>query len=50
MEKAFSIVRQRHGLSPRDEMKDLDVNAAIWIIFLSVTLQAAVHLGLEDLP
>ena len=26
-------------------MKDLDVNTAIWGIFLSVTLQAAVHLG-----
>ena len=32
-EKVYSIVRQRYGLSPRDEMKDLDVNAAIWSIF-----------------
>ena len=28
-----------------DRMKDLDVNTAIWGIFMSVTLQAAVHLG-----
>ena len=26
-------------------MKDLDVNKAMWSIFMSVTLQAAVHLG-----
>ena len=26
-------------------MKDLDVNTAFWRIFMSVTLQAAVHLG-----
>ena len=47
MEKVFSIVRQRYGLSPRDEMKNLDVNAAICGIFLSVTLQVAVHLGMD---
>ena len=47
MEKVFSIVRQRYGLSPRDKMKNLDVNAAIWGIFMSVTLQAAVHLGTD---
>ena len=47
MEKVFSIVRQRYGLSPVDQMKDLDVNTAICGIFMSVTLQAAVHLG-ED--
>ena len=27
------------------QMKDLDVNTAIWGIFMSITLQAAVHLG-----
>ena len=47
MEKVFSIVRQRYGLSPADQMKDLDVNTTIWGIFMSVTLQAAVHLGKE---
>ena len=30
MEKIFSIVRQRYGRSPTGQMKDLDVNAAIW--------------------
>ena len=45
MEKVFSIVRQIRGRSPTDQMKDLDVNTAIWSIFMSVTLQAAVHLG-----
>ena len=43
MEKVFSIVRQRYGLT--DQMKDLDVFTAIWCIFMSVTLQAAVYLG-----
>ena len=28
-----------------DNLKDLVVNTAIWGIFMSVTLQAAVHLG-----
>ena len=45
MAEVFSIVRQRYGLSPTNQMKDLDVNTAIWGIFMSVTLQAAVHLG-----
>ena len=34
-------------------MEDLDVNAAIWSIFMSFTLQAAVHFGTdytENLP
>ena len=47
MEKVFSIVRRRYGRSPTDQMKDLDVNTAIWGIFMSVILQAAVHL-VED--
>ena len=44
MEKVFSILRQRYGPSPTDQIKDFDVNTAIWGIFMSVTLQAAVHL------
>ena len=48
MEKVFSILRQRYGLGPMDQMKHLDVNTAIWSIFLSVTLQATVHLGSDD--
>ena len=31
--RVLSIVRQRYGISPRDDMKDLNVNAAIWSIF-----------------
>ena len=38
-------MRQRYGRSPTDQMKDLDVNAAIWRIFMSFTRQAAAHLG-----
>ena len=45
MEKVFSIVRQRNGRSPTDQMKDLDVNTATRSKFMSVTLQAVVHLG-----
>ena len=44
MEKVHSIVRQIHGRSPTDDLNDLDVNNAIWSIFMNVTLQAAVHL------
>ena len=45
MEKVFSIVRKIYDRKPTDNLKDLDVNPAIWCIFMSVTLQAAVHLG-----
>ena len=45
MEKVFSIVRPRYGLSPRDKVENLDVHAVMWCIFMSVTLQAAVYLG-----
>ena len=29
-------------------MEDLDVNMAIWVIFLNVTLRAALHLGQDN--
>ena len=45
MEKVFSIVRKIYDRKPTDDLKDLDVNTAICGIFMSVTLQAAVHLG-----
>ena len=45
MENVFGIVRQRFGRSPTDVLNDVDVNTALWRIFMSVTLQAAVHLG-----
>ena len=44
-EAVFSIVRKIYEQEPEDPMEDLDVNAAIWGIFLDTTLQAAVHLG-----
>ena len=45
MEKDFSIARKIYDRKPTDNLKDLDVNPAIWGILISVTLQAAVHLG-----
>ena len=45
MEKIFSIVSQTYGRSPTDDLSDVDVFTATRGIFLSVTLQAAVHLG-----
>ena len=45
MEKVFSIVRQKYGRSSTDPMKDFDVNTTVWGTSMSVTLQAAVHLG-----
>ena len=45
MEKVFSIARQTYGRNPTDDLNDLDVNTAFGCIFMSVTLQAAVHLG-----
>ena len=50
IEKVFSIVRQTFGLRPTDQMKNIDVNTAVWGIFMSVTLQAAVHLGTKNQP
>ena len=48
MDTVFSIVRKMYDGEPTDNMDDLDVNAAIWGIFLNTTLQAAVHLGQDD--
>ena len=45
MEKVFSITRKTYDRKPTDDLKDPDVNTAVWGIFMSVTLQAAVHLG-----
>ena len=48
MNEVYSIVRKIYGRSPTDDMDDLDVNTAIWGIFMNVTLQAAVHLGQDN--
>ena len=39
------MVRKICGKPPGDPMEDLNVNLAIWGMFLNTTLQAAVHLG-----
>ena len=45
MEAAFSIVRVIYGREHDDPMNDLDVNMALWIMYLNTALRAAVHLG-----
>ena len=45
MDKVFSIVRKNLDRKPTDNLKGFDVNPAIWGKCMSVTLQAAVHLG-----
>ena len=47
-DKVYSIVRKTHDRGPADEMEDLNVNAAIWRMFMKTALQAAVHLGQEN--
>ena len=44
MEAIFSIVRKIYEREKDDPLDDLDVNMAIWGIFLNTTLQEAVHL------
>ena len=44
-EKVLSNVRQRYGRKPGDKMEDLDVTTIVWRMFMSVTLQAALHFG-----
>ena len=36
------MVREIYGRQPGDPMKDLDVNLAIWGMFMNTTLRAAV--------
>ena len=45
MEVVFSMVRVIYGREHDDPMNDLDVNMAVWGIFLKTTLRAAVHVG-----
>ena len=40
----FSMVRTIHGKQPGDPMKDLNVNLAIWAMFMNTTFRASVHL------
>ena len=45
MEAVFSMVLKIYGKHSDDPMEDLNVNLAIWGMFMNTTLQAAVHLG-----
>ena len=45
MEAVFSMVRKIYGRQPDDPMEDVNVNLAVWGMFMSTTLQAVVHLG-----
>ena len=45
MEAVFSMVWKICGKQPGDPMEDLNVNFAIWRIFMNTTLRAAVYLG-----
>ena len=42
------MVRRIYGREHDDPVDDLDVNMAIWGIFLNATLRAAVHLGPDN--
>ena len=45
LEKVYSNLRQNIGRQPGDEMLDLNVNWLICGMFMSATMEAAVHLG-----
>ena len=45
MGSVFSMVRKIYGKQPGDPMEDLNVNLAIWWMFMNTTLRAPVHLG-----
>ena len=43
-EAVHDMVRKIYGRPPDDPVEDLDVNVAIWEIFMNATLRAAAHL------
>ena len=45
MNDIYDTVRKIYGRPSDDPMVDLDVNVAIWRVFMNATLKAAVHLG-----
>ena len=47
LKKVFSNLQQKMVYNPENEMLDIDVNALMWRMFMSTTMDAAVHLG-ED--
>ena len=48
MEAVFTMVRKIYGKQPGDPMEDLNVNFAIWGMFMNTSLRAAVHLEKTD--
>ena len=48
MEVVFSTVRKIYGRLPGDPVEDLNVNLAIWRMFMNSTVRAAVHLGRHE--
>ena len=49
LEKVYSNFRQKIRRQSGDYMNDLGTNSLIWGIFMSATLDAAVHLGKDSL-
>ena len=47
VEAVFSMVRKIYGRQLGDAVKDLNVDVAIWGLFMNTTLRAAVHLGID---
>ena len=45
MEAVFSMVKKIYGRQPGGPMKDLNVNLALWRMFMNTTLRASVHRG-----
>ena len=45
MNDVYNMVRKVYARPADDPMKDLNVNMAIWRIFMNATLRAAIHLG-----
>ena len=45
LEKVYSNLRQKFDREPGDTIEDFDASSLIWRMFVSVTLNAAVHLG-----
>ena len=45
LERAYSNLRQKIGRKSGDDMNNLDTNSLMWRMFMSATLDAAVHLG-----
>ena len=45
MEAVFFMIREIYGRPPGDSVKDLDVNLAIWGMFMNTTLRAPVRFG-----